>query len=214
MITGLEDPSIKDEVLDAIRQLRGLSANTIRAALATASSSWGWLQADGQIGQTPFQRIEYPKREYRKAVRPDRSQSPVMNESEMGVVSATAETDDPTLVENIVDFIRVYVDRTHHGKEEDILFRALEKKCLGDADDRMRPVLVHEHKQARIKVGELVALNTGFEAHDSSDTWCHLIGAVRAARTPGALLRQNPGALIDSNHQPLCEDAHGNSRWI
>jgi hemerythrin-like domain-containing protein len=29
-----------------------------------------------------------------------------------------------------VDFIRVFADQTHHGKEEDILFRELGKKPL------------------------------------------------------------------------------------
>ena len=33
---------------------------------------------------------------------------------------------DPLLVDKAVDFIRTYADRTHHGKEEDILFRGLE----------------------------------------------------------------------------------------
>jgi hemerythrin-like domain-containing protein len=32
---------------------------------------------------------------------------------------------DPVFVDTTVDFIRTYADRTHHGKEEDILFREL-----------------------------------------------------------------------------------------
>jgi len=35
---------------------------------------------------------------------------------------------DPVFVDIAVDFIRMYADRTHHGKEEDILFRELNKK--------------------------------------------------------------------------------------
>ena len=38
------------------------------------------------------------------------------------------ETVDPVFVDTVVDFIRTYADRTHHGKEEDILFRELKKK--------------------------------------------------------------------------------------
>ena len=30
---------------------------------------------------------------------------------------------DPFFVDTSVDFIRIYADRTHHGKEEDILFQ-------------------------------------------------------------------------------------------
>jgi len=31
-------------------------------------------------------------------------------------------------IDSAVDFFRTYADRTHHGKEEDILFRDLEKR--------------------------------------------------------------------------------------
>lgn len=37
---------------------------------------------------------------------------------------------DPVFDDTAVDFIRVYADRTHHGKEEDILFRELNNKQL------------------------------------------------------------------------------------
>jgi hemerythrin-like domain-containing protein len=37
---------------------------------------------------------------------------------------------DPVFVDIAVDFIRVYADRMHHGKEEDILFRELNNKPL------------------------------------------------------------------------------------
>ena len=48
-----------------------------------------------------------------------------------------------------VDFIRTYADRTHHGKEEGILFRDLSKKpLLPDLSETMRE-LVEEHGQGR-----------------------------------------------------------------
>ena len=37
---------------------------------------------------------------------------------------------NPLVIDMAVDFIRVYADRTHHGKEEEILFRDLAKKDL------------------------------------------------------------------------------------
>jgi hemerythrin-like domain-containing protein len=37
---------------------------------------------------------------------------------------------DPVFVDTAVDFIRIYADRTHHGKEENILFRDLDKRPL------------------------------------------------------------------------------------
>jgi len=35
---------------------------------------------------------------------------------------------DPLFIDTAVDFIRTYADRTHHGKEEEILFRDLARK--------------------------------------------------------------------------------------
>ena len=37
---------------------------------------------------------------------------------------------NPLVIDIAVDFIRIYADRTHHGKEEEILFRDLAKKNL------------------------------------------------------------------------------------
>jgi len=69
---------------------------------------------------------------------------------------------DPVFIDTVVDFIRVYADRTHHGKEEDILFKALEKKKLNDNDRRIMKELVDEHINARKVVGELVEANNRY----------------------------------------------------
>lgn len=66
---------------------------------------------------------------------------------------------DPLFIDSSVDFIRTYADRTHHGKEEDILFRDLEKKEMSKEDDIMMQELVDEHKYARERVAELVDAN-------------------------------------------------------
>jgi len=68
----------------------------------------------------------------------------------------------PLLIETIVDFIKTYADRTHHGKEEDILFRKLENKDLNADDKRIMNELIDEHRQAREKVKEIVELNEKF----------------------------------------------------
>ena len=39
----------------------------------------------------------------------------------------TAEKIDPEHQEEILEFIKIFVDKCHHGKEEDLLFPALEK---------------------------------------------------------------------------------------
>jgi hemerythrin-like domain-containing protein len=56
---------------------------------------------------------------------------------------------DPVFVDIAVDFIRVYADKTHHGKEEDILIRELKKKTLSPADEQVMNELIREHVLVR-----------------------------------------------------------------
>jgi hemerythrin-like domain-containing protein len=59
-------------------------------------------------------------------------------------IESTQEV-DPVFVDTAVDFIRTYADRTHHGKEEDILFRNLGKRELSAEDQRVMQELIDEH---------------------------------------------------------------------
>jgi hemerythrin-like domain-containing protein len=63
------------------------------------------------------------------------------------------------LISTGVDFFRTYADKTHHGKEEDILFRELSAKRLADEDKEMMERLVQEHIWARQAVGRLSDAN-------------------------------------------------------
>jgi len=56
---------------------------------------------------------------------------------------------EPRFVELSVDFIRTYADRTHHGKEEDILFRELAEKPLGTEHKVIMDEFVAEHVRGR-----------------------------------------------------------------
>jgi hemerythrin-like domain-containing protein len=56
---------------------------------------------------------------------------------------------DPDFLDTVVDFIRTYADRTHHGKEEDILFAELSKRTLSAEDDRLMKELSEEHVRGR-----------------------------------------------------------------
>jgi hemerythrin-like domain-containing protein len=69
------------------------------------------------------------------------------------------ETIDPHFVEQVVDFLRTYADRCHHGKEEDILFRDLEKRDLEPALAATMAELVRDHEWARATTRRLVAAN-------------------------------------------------------
>ena len=75
---------------------------------------------------------------------------------------------DPVFVDTAVDFIRVYADRTHHGKEEDILFRDLEKRPLSDGDQRLMRELIDEHTYGRRLTRNLAEANKRYRNGDQS----------------------------------------------
>jgi len=63
---------------------------------------------------------------------------------------------DVAFIEKAVDFFRTYTDRTHHGKEEDILFKQLEGKPLSPDLKRIVKELMEEHLYARDNVKALI----------------------------------------------------------
>src|SRR5665647_2353747 len=75
---------------------------------------------------------------------------------------------DPVFVDIAVDFIRVYADRTHHGKEEDILFRELNKKPLNTDDRRIMKELIEEHVLGRQTTKAIVEANTRYRNGDET----------------------------------------------
>jgi len=66
-------------------------------------------------------------------------------------------------IDEAVDFIRTYADRIHHGKEEEILFRACAKKELKEEDMKMMKELIEEHKYGRQTVAELVQAGEAYK---------------------------------------------------
>jgi hemerythrin-like domain-containing protein len=75
---------------------------------------------------------------------------------------------DPLFVDTAVDFIRIYADRTHHGKEEDILFRELDKRPLSADDRRVMKELIQEHVFGRQTTKALVDANTRYQNGDQA----------------------------------------------
>lgn len=66
---------------------------------------------------------------------------------------------DGRFLDQAVDFFRSYADRCHHGKEEDILFRELEKKPLSAPQRQVLAELVAEHVQGRALVRAISEAN-------------------------------------------------------
>ena len=73
---------------------------------------------------------------------------------------------DPVFVDTTVDFIRTYADRTHHGKEEDILFRDLKERKLSEEDERLMNDLIEEHVQGRKTTKKLIDANNRYRNGD------------------------------------------------
>ncbi len=83
-------------------------------------------------------------------------------EREIETIKETKKV-DTDFIDTIVDFIRTYADKTHHGKEEDILFRNLAGKNMSEKDKTIMQGLLDDHVLARKTIGELV------EAKDQAD---------------------------------------------
>jgi len=74
---------------------------------------------------------------------------------------------DPGFIDTAVDFIKIYADKTHHGKEEDILFRDCLKKDMSDTDTKIMNELIEEHAYGRKIVAELVEAKEKYVTGDN-----------------------------------------------
>lgn len=93
---------------------------------------------------------------------------------------------DPVHLEKAVDFIKIFADKCHHGKEEDLLFPAMEKAGIPRTGGPIG-VMLTEHASGRGFVKALVDAIAGIKKGDPA--------AARSfaenARGYGALLTQH-----------------------
>ena len=75
---------------------------------------------------------------------------------------------DPAFIDIAVDSIRIDADRTHHGKEEDILFRELEGKNMSAEHRRMMNELIEDHVFGRRTTQVLVAADERYSNGEDS----------------------------------------------
>lgn len=69
---------------------------------------------------------------------------------------------DAVFIDTAVDFLRTYADRCHHGKEEEILFAALQKKDLAAEHRQTMEELIQEHAWSRETTTALVKAKEDF----------------------------------------------------
>ena len=77
-------------------------------------------------------------------------------------------TVDRAIIEDSVDFLRIYADRTHHGKEEDIFFRHLGSRPLTLQHRVWLEELMDEHALSRETTKVLADANHRHRDGDAS----------------------------------------------
>ncbi len=92
------------------------------------------------------------------------------------------KTLDPAFARELLCFIREFADRTHHLKEERILFPAIDAKGFFPGCG-----LVSEHGLARVRVGKMAAAIDRWTAGDASAR----LDFIRQARSYINLLREH-----------------------
>lgn len=82
---------------------------------------------------------------------------------------------DPEHLERIVEFIRIFADRCHHGKEEDLLFQAMEETGIPNKgrpdEENVFYALLLEHYIGRDYVKDLGDAIAKYKAGDRSSTY-------------------------------------------
>lgn len=86
-------------------------------------------------------------------------------DNELARIKATGKA-DPAFIETAVDFVKTYADRCHHGKEENILFRNLEKKAMSEEHSKTMEELVEEHRWGRRTTKELLEAKDKYQQGD------------------------------------------------
>lgn len=86
---------------------------------------------------------------------------------EYETIASTGEVNAIFLQEGI-DFLRTYADRTHHGKEEDILFRELEKREITAELRSAMKDLKEDHRRSRESTRALLDEVIGYRDGDRS----------------------------------------------
>ncbi len=122
--------------------------------------------------------------------------------------SGTVDTDSLT---DCVTFFRLFADACHHGKEEDLLFPALESEGM-PVDSGPIAVMLHEHRIGREFVGRMAAALPGVADEDAASKvefaaagrgYIELIRG-HIAKEDGVLFEMADGMIVGPECRDLC----------
>lgn len=86
----------------------------------------------------------------------------------------------PETISGLLEFFKLFADRCHHGKEEDLLFPLLQQKGLPGQGGPIG-VMLHEHTQGRTLIREMSEATDGYgKTPDAGLRWAD--AAVNYAR--------------------------------
>lgn len=101
------------------------------------------------------------------------------------LAGAPLDVDD---FKQMVAFIRLYADKTHHGKEEDYLFKAMVSELGAMGDNLVRHGMLVEHDLGRLYVSDL---DTALDAYRQTPTDEAKLAILVAAGSYEQLLRRH-----------------------
>lgn len=122
-----------------------------------------------------------------------------------------AGASDVETVDDCVAFFRLFADACHHGKEEDLLFPALEREGM-PADAGPIAVMLHEHRIGRDFVRRMFEASPAFRTGDTAaareiaDAGRGYIELIRAhiAKEDGILFEMADGMVVGPTCKDLC----------
>ena len=88
-------------------------------------------------------------------------------ENKMRVMDEKSVT-DLRFIDIEIYFLKIYADRCHHGKEEDILFKELENRPISVEHKKIMDSLISDHAYGRKMVGALVDARDRYQKGDKT----------------------------------------------
>ena len=98
---------------------------------------------------------------------------PMLDATEHVAESLAAGASIPVhILSNAIEFFRLFADRCHHGKEEELLFPTLEKKGVSRAGGPIGVILM-EHDSGRKFIAEMAEAAKAYESgdHEAGRKW-------------------------------------------